>query len=423
MANAINNINKGDTTSNIYIHKVKVNNKGGNLINFVVGKNNFINLTENVIELGDSNNILPSTFKVYNVNVEDRIGKDADFNLYTSSFARILNYYNSNNELPDYCTFNSYELNNYVTINDVVIASSNLKEFIETNYYVPAYFNVGNYNVSSAQISYLMATAIKNINNKNNSDILIKELSLKADLGDDFHSNIASSIYIEFANNVSAYCDKNSYPPAIISVSDKNINFKTYTLGFATILDYYKENTKLPGASLFSTKIYENYLMYKTINEINTEDNLTKYIESENEWCVITPELQNIANELVLNSSSKLDLAINIFNFVNDATGYIFYYNSQKGAQGTLTDGGGNCCDLSHLLVAIFRASGLPARYCHGLCTFISGSVTGHVWVQVCVDNIWYVCDASNYVNTFGHIENWFIDSSSFNNYYVLLPF
>ena len=423
MANAIINLYNNDTTSNLYIHKVNVNFEGGNLINFAVGEKDFIKLAENVVKAGNSNNLLPATFKVSDAN-NNNIIRNANFNLYTYSFTRILKYYYNNKNLASSCTFNSYDLNNYISQKDVIIASSNLKKFIETNYYIPAYFKVGTYNLSFGQTIYLITTTIKNINGNNASNIPItKDINLALDEGNEFNINVPLNTYVELANNVSKWVNTNTKLPATIIIEDKNAQIKTYALGFATVLDYYNKNNKLPETSLFSTKIYENYPMHKEVNEINTEDNLTKYVESMNKWCEITPQIQAIANELIKNSTSQLDLAINIFNYVNDVTGYEFYYNSKQTAQETLENGSGNCCDLSHLLVAMYRASGIPVRYCNGYCIFMSGSLIGHVWVQVCVDGIWYACDASNFVNQLGHIDNWFIDSVIFDDYYVLLSF
>ncbi|MGZ7108545.1 MAG: transglutaminase-like domain-containing protein, partial [Methanobacterium sp.] len=57
--------------------------------------------------------------------------------------------------------------------------------------------------------------------------------------------------------------------------------------------------------------------------------------------------------------------------------GYSFYYDTRYGALGTLNNRAGNCCDQTHLVVALSRAAGLPARYVHGDCTFASGNRYG----------------------------------------------
>ncbi len=55
-----------------------------------------------------------------------------------------------------------------------------------------------------------------------------------------------------------------------------------------------------------------------------------------------------------------------IFAFVRDAIGYDAYRGSLRGASGTLAGGAGNALDKASLLVALLRASGIPARYASG---------------------------------------------------------
>lgn len=58
---------------------------------------------------------------------------------------------------------------------------------------------------------------------------------------------------------------------------------------------------------------------------------------------------------------------IRIYEFVRNEIRLEWYPGSMKGAQGTLRQGGGNDIDQASLLIALFRASGLPARYVHGV--------------------------------------------------------
>ncbi len=54
-----------------------------------------------------------------------------------------------------------------------------------------------------------------------------------------------------------------------------------------------------------------------------------------------------------------------IFHFVQYGVSYERYSNSKYGAVKTLLLKKGNCCDQAHLLVALFRAAGILARYVH----------------------------------------------------------
>jgi hypothetical protein len=55
-----------------------------------------------------------------------------------------------------------------------------------------------------------------------------------------------------------------------------------------------------------------------------------------------------------------------IFAFVRDRIGYESYQGSLRGARGTLWSKAGNALDQASLLIALLRASGIPARYAQG---------------------------------------------------------
>ena len=56
-----------------------------------------------------------------------------------------------------------------------------------------------------------------------------------------------------------------------------------------------------------------------------------------------------------------------IYEYVRNEITSEWYAGSQKGAVGTLRDGSGNDVDQASLLIALFRASQLAARYVHGV--------------------------------------------------------
>ena len=115
----------------------------------------------------------------------------------------------------------------------------------------------------------------------------------------------------------------------------------------------------------------------------------TKYCEVNN------PAIQSKAESL--KKSNVLDTAKKIFSFVQLKIKYEKYANTKKGAVKTLKEKKGNCADQAHLLVALFRAAGIPARYVHG---------TDHYWTQCYVNGKIYDCDPTNYLHSFGRRFN-----------------
>ena len=127
-------------------------------------------------------------------------------------------------------------------------------------------------------------------------------------------------------------------------------------------------------------------------------------------------------NITVTKKLTDMEKAANIFNWVRDYVTYSFYYNTKKGAVGTLKSRVGNCVDLSHLTVALSRAAGIPARYVYAKCKF-SGGWCGHVWAQLFVNGKWINADASNNINCFGVIRNWNTGNYILRGVYAALPF
>ena len=121
----------------------------------------------------------------------------------------------------------------------------------------------------------------------------------------------------------------------------------------------------------------------------------------------------------VTEASTDREKAVAIFNYARDEWTWLDYANTSRGAEKTINDKKGNCCDLSHAVIAMARLSGIPARYFHAQCHYSSGYI-GHVVSQIFVEGKWYMADASNDGNTFGNVK--FTDYTGLH-YYAELPF
>ena len=147
------------------------------------------------------------------------------------------------------------------------------------------------------------------------------------------------------------------------------------------------------------------------------------YVQTTTNCQVTNSKIQALAASITSGKISAYDKAVAIFNWVRDKLGYSFYYNTKYGAVGTLARMTGNCCDTAHLLIALERAAGIPARYVHGYCKFSSGNWYGHVWAQIYIEGKWYNADATSYRNTFGVIKNWNTKTAKIYSTYASLPF
>lgn len=134
---------------------------------------------------------------------------------------------------------------------------------------------------------------------------------------------------------------------------------------------------------------------------------VSEYLKSTKNCQVTDPAIVAFANKLTNGTNNTYDKAVKIFNWVRDNLDYSFYYNTKYGAVKTLKAKSANCVDHAHLIVALARAAGIPARYAHGDCTFRSGNVYGHVWAQLYINDKWYSADATSSSNSLGVIKNW----------------
>jgi len=156
---------------------------------------------------------------------------------------------------------------------------------------------------------------------------------------------------------------------------------------------------------------------------IKVKSSLAKCLKPTSNAQSNDPRIKALASNITKGATTKYEKAVRIYDWVRDNLDYSFYYNTKYGALKTLKNKEGNCVDLSHLIVALSRAAGIPARYVHVTAQFASGRVCGHVFVQVYINNKWYNLDASNNINEFNVINNWYKATAAIKGVYTTLPF
>ncbi len=148
---------------------------------------------------------------------------------------------------------------------------------------------------------------------------------------------------------------------------------------------------------------------------------LQPYLKATKNCQVTNSQIKSLASKITRGKTTTYAKAVAIFNWVRNNLGYSFYYNTKKGAVGALNARTGNCVDTAHLVIALERAAGIPARYVHGNARFTSGHVYGHVWAEVYVNGKWYKADATSNKNSFGVVKNW--TRATIKGRYASLPF
>ena len=219
--------------------------------------------------------------------------------------------------------------------------------------------------------------------------------------------------FLVVVNNAYAYAEKNhvfpnyctvdanhSDPDGSVYATQMVINAIYVTL--ARIFDHYVKNNELPQ----TFNVWHSDYLRSTAN------------------CPIDNELV-VSTMQAITAGKKTDRekAEALFIHALDEWDWVDYMNTGRGAVKTIQNLGGNCCDLSHALVAMSRAAGIPARYRHAKCKYKkSGSLIGHVMAELYVDGKWYLCDPSSSGTTFGNHEAWSV-MNPFHGYYNELPF
>lgn len=297
------------------------------------------------------------------------------------------------------------------TIDQVNQAASSVKSFIDTNNRLPNYVTISGQQIIMPQFLQLLGNAILNINSGKTSSITLKDPDSPINPTESVKSgSIQKTEYIKLVENLNSFINTNGRLPNYVTSSLGKLRYESLIYICSKILVFYDTNNRLPSSVSITpwTGI--------TI----TDPALLPYLQPTDNCQSTSSTINSLAASITSTLTSTYAKAAAIFNWVRDNVSYSFYYNTKKGALGALSSRTANCCDSSHLVVALARAAGIPARYQHGSCTFSDG-VFGHVWAQLYVNGKWYYADAISDSNTFGTINNWSL--KTLYGTYVELPF
>ena len=300
------------------------------------------------------------------------------------------------------------------TITQVNTAAASVKSYVESYHKLPNYVTIGTSQVTMPQFLKLLATSLLQINNGTNTPMIPGSVKAPtSSTGSYMYGNIVSSEYLSIAQKIKSYINSNGIAPNYFASSLGNVRYESLVYIYSKILNYYKTNGKLP-----------NYVLVdSSVTNTTIPSSLQQYLQATTNCQVTNSQIQTLAKSLANNKFSAYDKAVAIFNWVRDNIGYSFYYNTKYGAIGTLNAKTGNCVDTAHLLIALERAAGIPARYEHVYAQFSSGNWYGHVIAQVWVNGKWYDADATSSSNTFGAIKNWNTATATYYGTYATLPF
>ncbi|MCC7553496.1 MAG: transglutaminase [Methanobacteriaceae archaeon] len=363
----------------------------------------------------------------FNVNNVDYIRKtnnqgiaSINLNLNPGEYLIVYSLINSS-KYPENNGQTTVKILNPIDFNSIIATATDVKNYIINNQELPSSVTINGNSYSIGEFLYLLSVTTKNINEGNFGEINSLVVSGPADynkasnLGD-----LYTADYLSLALNIINLMSSNKQAPGFMDSALGQISFDGLVYAFARIVSFYGENSVLPA--YVSIKSLEVTVPSSPLNDVNTISDLSPYLQATTNCQVNDPAIQAKAAELTAGLTNDLAKATAIFNFARDQIAYSFYYDTKFGAVGTLNRGYGNCVDGSHLVIALARAAGLPARYVHGNCRFSTFS-TGHVWAQILIGDTWVVADSSSQRNSLGSVVNWNNYNYSLKGKYVSISF
>jgi len=308
-----------------------------------------------------------------------------------------------------------------ISLADIKDAASRVNAFVNQNDILPNNVDIGGTKYTMPRFLYLLSVAITNMNSGSSAGVVpIAVANPSSPMGDSINGQMSKANYVSLAKNVTNYLIKNKKAPNFANSPLKRIQYQTLISEFSKIVEYNLVNKTLPNSVTINVKSNapinggssgnaNGGSSSASLNEKNTltPTELAAYLVATKNCPVNDATIKSLVANITKGCNSDKEKANAIYNWMQKNIDYSFYYNTKKGAVGTYNAKTGNCVDQAHLSIALYRAAGLAARYVHGECTFSSGSVYGHVWVQVLIDDIWTVSDTTSSRNKLGVINNW----------------
>ena len=355
-------------------------------------------------------------------------------------FARAINFKVTNQRLPNYVSLEA--LNNVLpatpssnnsgssdaasansgfTRDQILLAARSVKNYIEQYQSLPRYVQVANQRLGIAQFLHLMVKCLNQINTGKNTPIAPVNAGEATNPAGGASGTLTRNEYLRIVSDVQGFMEKNLRAPNYAGSSKGRISYGSLIYTVSRVLNFYSINRRLPN-TVTVTELASS-LKKRPENDPYNGESTARYLAETANCQVGSEEIRALAANITSGLTSALSKATAIFNWVRDNVNYSFYYNTKYGALGTLKNRSGNCVDHTHLLVALARASGIPARYVHGTCNFTSGNTYGHVWAQLLVGDTWYAADATSSRNSLGIVNNWNTSSAVIKGIYASLPF
>ncbi len=444
-AQAINDINGGVAATAAIAYKevtLRADNAQGASLTSVT-KGQILDLSRRVEKYGLTLSELPTSFNRPSDGTATYEGRICIYSI-GSIFAQALAAYSASGSLPTSVTFapSSYTTSETSAPQEpeteptepepvwpvseeyagVIEAAVEIKAYVEEKEALPSSITINGNTCTMAEAEDLIMQVIVNINSGSTSTALTYvDLADAANPSETITAgDIALTEYIDMAGRNLTWNRANPASANYTTTSLGRVHYCERVFFNAKILAYYAENVALPATmdvdSWYSTigtagdatfgndfSAYAAYLV-PTANCQSTNATIIAVAKT----AMYCPSSNSHYGKVYANPSSTYEAMWNVMEYITWNTDYQLYANTSKGALGTWNARAGNCCDMGHLMTALSRALGVPARYEHWYCQFSSGT-DGHVWSAI------YIPDAPKS----GNEGNWFYADPVNNSCYL----
>jgi parallel beta-helix repeat protein len=288
-------------------------------------------------------------------------------------YSQILNYYNVNNEIPQYVTVNPWSVvsnPNTVTFNagQIISGAETVKTYIETNHALPSSVTISGTAVSMPQFLKLLTTTLHNINGTYAGQLILGSYGYPTDYSETITGGTLNQTqYLDLARSVEFFM-YDGRAPNFQNSSLGNIRYDSLIYMFSQILSSYKTNnytlpdliTVRPWAAVSNSST-----AFITTDQIkNAAGTVKSYVETNHALpssvtisgtAVSMPKFLKLLTTAVTNINGKLSATIVLQN-----------YNAPAGPSETITGGSLNSTtylSLANSIISYMDANGQAPNY------------------------------------------------------------
>ena len=139
-----------------------------------------------------------------------------------------------------------------LNLTDAELASSGVKNYTTSTGHVPGYVDVSGTNISTASFLKTITTYTVELNKSVKTPVTITSVNKPVSPSGSAKGTLKKAEYVNIANNINNFINKNKIAPNYASSSLGNIRYESLVYIYSKILDYYRTYNALPDTVLVS---------------------------------------------------------------------------------------------------------------------------------------------------------------------------